>query len=107
MKRIILMLTVAAFTVAALTVTAVMAFAAPQPCTAGTPGCTEKKQVQPVSPSNGQGDPTPFTQTTTTSGKGNSAENAGTKNPHTIVSDPVCTNHSGNHTFSDTSKCTR
>ena len=95
MKRIILMLTVAAFMVAALTVTAAMAFAAPEPCRAGTPGCTEKKQDKPVSPSEGQGQPTPFTQTTTTSGKGNSAENAGTKNPHTVIVEGPVTNRGG------------
>ena len=39
MKRIILMLTVAAFMVAALAVSAPMALAAPQQCQPGNPGC--------------------------------------------------------------------
>ncbi len=39
MKRIILMLTVAALLVAAMTITAVGAFAAPPPCEPGDPGC--------------------------------------------------------------------
>ena len=106
MKRIILMLTVAAFMVAALTVTSAMAFASPTPCTAGEPGCTSKKQTTTNSPSQGGGGGAePFNLTTNKSGKGNGTQPL--SNPHTVVSDPVCTNHSGNHTFDDTSKCTR
>ena len=98
MKRILLMLAVAAFMVAALTVTAAMSFAAPNPCSPGEPGCNEKKQERNISPSNGQnaGGETPFTQTTTTSGKGNSAENAGTKNPHTVIVQGPTLNRGGN-----------
>jgi hypothetical protein len=95
MKRIITMLTLAAFLVAALTITAAGAFAAPQPCTAGEPGCNENKQVEPVSPSEGAGQPEPFTQTTTTSGKGNSANTAGEKNPHTEIVEGPVTNRGG------------
>ena len=106
MKRIIIMLALAALTVVAMSFSAALAFAAPSPCTAGEPGCTSKKQTTTNSPSQGGGGGAePFNLTTEKSGKGNGTQPL--SNPHTVVSDPVCTNHSGNHTFSDTSKCTR
>ena len=108
MKRIIIMLALAALTVVAMSFSAALAFAAPSPCTAGEPGCTSKKQTTTNSPSQGGGGgggAEPFNLTTEKSGKGNGTQPE--QNPHTVVLPPTCTNHSGNHTFSDTSKCTR
>ena len=108
MKRIIMMLALAAFLVAALSVSALSAFAAPQPCTADEPGCTSKKLAdQENSPSQGnppEGAEEPFTLETTKSGKGNGAQPE--QNPHTVTT-KECFNNSGTHEFSDTSKCER
>ena len=106
MKRILMMLALSAFLVAAISVSALSAFAAPQPCTAGEPGCTSKKLAdQETSPS--QGNPPenaeePFTLETTKSGKGKGAQPL--SNPHTEVT-TTCWNNAHTHEFSDPSKC--
>jgi hypothetical protein len=90
MKRILLMLTVAAFMVAVLTVTAAMAFAAPggdpgpKPCEPGAPGCdTDKKQTKEAGASPG------FNVTTTQRGQTTAR---GTQETETST----CTGPSGN-----------
>jgi ABC-type glycerol-3-phosphate transport system substrate-binding protein len=81
MKRIIMMLTLAALLVAALTVSAAGAFAAPKACSAGDPGCkTDVTATQPAGASGG------FTETETqrgnTSAKGTtSTETTQCRNP--------------------------
>jgi hypothetical protein len=77
MKRIILMLTVAAFLVAALTITAPLAFAgSSDTCTNN--GCKDKGTVNKDntgSPSGNDKDTTPFSTDTTTTTQNNSEKN--------------------------------
>jgi hypothetical protein len=113
MKRITMMLALAALLVVALTITAGTGFAKPSGCPAGEPGCEQKqsKKDDEVSPS--QGNPPenaeePFTETTTTTveRKGKSENPPPENNPHTEVTIvEQCFNNSGTHEFSDPSKC--
>ena len=77
MKRIILMLTVAAMMVMALTITAPMAFAASSD-TCTNNGCKDKGTVnndKTGSPSGNDKDTTPFSTNTTTTAQNNSEKN--------------------------------
>ena len=113
MKRMMMMVALAALLVAALSVSAVSGFAKPSGCAVGEPGCTQKesKKTEEVSPS--QGNPPanaeePFTEvdTTTVERKGKSENPPPENNPHTeITVVEQCFNNSGTHEFSDTSKC--
>jgi hypothetical protein len=85
MKRMMMMVALAAFLVAALSVSALSAFAAPSQCPGSNPSCqSEVTGNEPTSPSNGRnaGDEKPLTETTTESSTGNSATHAGDNNPH-------------------------
>jgi hypothetical protein len=81
MKRIIMMLTVAALLVVALTISAATSFAAPKACSAGDPGCkTDVTATQPAGNSGG------FTATETQ--RGNTSASGTTSTETTACSNP-------------------
>ena len=93
MKRILMMLALAAFLVAALSVSALSAFAAPKACEPGDPGCkSETQQTKPAGASPG------FNETETQRGNVNAK---GTESTET----QVCTGPSGKPLSPDHPQC--
>ena len=98
MKRIVMMLSLAALLVAALTITAAGAFAAAKECSAGDPGC--KTETGPKQHSgNSSAD---FNTQTTETQRGN-VDAKGTTNTETITT--TCTGPSGKELRADHPQC--
>ena len=91
MKRIFVMLALAALTVAALSVSGLSAFAAPKACSAGDPGCKTERSTETTHETGGQSGG--FNVTNTETQRGN-VDAQGTQSTEQTSS--TCTGPSGN-----------